>query len=433
MKRLALTLALLGSAFVPTTIPAHAQDKTESAPPPLDPATRDAVRKEWGAFVDRTAPVAERLVPLMVEPNDPLLRQELYRFIVSEMAMAYFGLFLGDAEHPDFWPALNQAFNAYGPNPDNYYFQAPIDGKGVYRISGFRGTSRIVDFQIGAGQWNITGSGLPVKGSINYDIDKLAIGKDGSFEVILSNERPAGHTGDWWQIPIESTSVRVRQIAYDWLHETDGRFTIERLDRPAARPRMTSAQIAQKLQQIPAWAENWTQVAMTQLRRDRDAGLINKVIVYDFAEEGGTKAQKYIKGQFDIQPDEALIMETSVPTCKYWSFTLNDLNYSVLDYTTHQVSLNGFQAKIDKDGKFRAVISEKDPGVANWLDTIGYRKGAILGRWRGCDGAPVPTLRKVKVAKVLKYLPADTAMVTPEAREATLRERSLGARLRRRW
>ena len=36
-----------------------------------------------------------------------------------------------------------------------------------------------------------------------------------------------------------------------------------------------------------------------------------------------------------------------------------------------QSSLNGHQAVLDPDGVFRAVISARDPGVPNWLDTGG--------------------------------------------------------------
>ena len=36
--------------------------------------------------------------------------------------------------------------------------------------------------------------------------------------------------------------------------------------------------------------------------------------------------------------------------------------------------LNGHQAVLD-DGVFRAVVAHRDPGVANWLDTAGNRRG----------------------------------------------------------
>ena len=50
--------------------------------------------------------------------------------------------------------------------------------------------------------------------------------------------------------------------------------------------------------------------------------------------------------------------------------------WETIDYANHQSSLNGFQAVLDDDGVFRAVVSARDPGVANWLDTAGHGQRA---------------------------------------------------------
>jgi hypothetical protein len=144
--------------------------------------------------------------------------------------------------------------------------------------------------------------------------------------------------------------------------------------------------------------------------------------------------QKFARGFFDINPGEALIYETEVPKkCGYWSIELTDMLWSAIDYMNRQSSLNGYTAKLDKDGKFRAVISATDPGVPNWLDTAAYAKGTIVGRWTDCSSTPTPTVTKVRLADVRKYLPADTLVVTAEARDAEIRLRREGAQLRRRW
>jgi hypothetical protein len=75
------------------------------------------------------------------------------------------------------------------------------------------------------------------------------------------------------------------------------------------------------------------------------------------------------------------------------------------------------------DDKLRVVVSAKDPGVANWLDTAGYSSGAIQGRWTDCDINPVPSIRKVSVADVARLLPPDTVKVTLAERERIIRDR----------
>lgn len=109
------------------------------------------------------------------------------------------------------------------------------------------------------------------------------------------------------------------------------------------------------------------------------------------------------------------------------------MNWTGLDWINRQTSLNGHQARLDKDGKFRAVISATDPGVPNWLYTIGYQQGTFFGRWKECSSTPTPTITKVKLAEVRNYLPADTPIVTAQARDAAIRMRRKGAQLRRRW
>ena len=49
------------------------------------------------------------------------------------------------ARRPVFMPLWNYAFNQGGPDPDYVYSTTEIDSDGVYRISGYRGTSRFVE------------------------------------------------------------------------------------------------------------------------------------------------------------------------------------------------------------------------------------------------------------------------------------------------
>ena len=389
--------------------------------------------REWRSYVDPLLPLG-KLAALASDPQDPQLRQEMYRYLFSQFAAAYFGRVHADAEYPDFWPHINNALNALVPNPDFVYYMTPLDGRGIYRISGYRGTVRLVDFQIGAG------TVLPLGGKefgptfADYDIDTLQFGEDGSFEVLLSNERPAGHDGNWWALHPEGTYLMIRQIMYDWLNEVDARLAIERLDRPAIRPRPRPARIEADLKQISAWAENMTKFPQQWLDGYRKKGWVNKVEVRDLANVGGLSKQMYIEGLFVLDEDEALIYETEIPTTsRYWNIMLCDMMWSTIDPLNRQTSLNGHTARLDADGKFRAVVAARDPGVPNWLDTAGYRVGEMNGRWRECNTAPVPKITKVKLANIRHHLPTDTPTVTAEQRDAAIRLRRKGLQMRRRW
>ena len=130
----------------------------------------------------------------------------------------------------------------------------------------------------------------------------------------------------------------------------------------------------------------------------------------------------------------ALVLETELPeTVRYWNVQLSDMLWNSVNWMNHQSSLNGAQAVVDGDGKFRAVISAEDPGVANWLDTGGLREGSMMLRWNGASSGPEPALRAVPLADLKQALTADTVFVTPEQRQEQLRERRRAVQFRRRW
>src|SRR3546814_7850823 len=111
----------------------------------------------------------------------------------------------------------------------------------------------------------------------------------------------------------------------------------------------------------------------------------------------GLSRQAYYEGAYDLADDEVLISEVRIPDqVSYWSLILTNELYETTDWYNNQSSLNDVQAVVDSDGVFRAVISARDPGVHNWLDTSGYPRGAIQGRWVDTDDKPTPTIRKVK-------------------------------------
>ena len=88
---------------------------------------------------------------------------------------------------------------------------------------------------------------------------------------------------------------------------------------------------------------------------------------------------------------------------------------------------------MDADGIVRYVVSAKDPGVPNWLDTLGYASGAIQGRWTECSANPVPAVRKVNFSQIRASLPSDTPTVTPQDREKIVRERRSQLQQRPLW
>ena len=156
---------------------------------------------------------------------------------------------------------------------------------------------------------------------------------------------------------------------------------------------------------------------------------------------GGLATQFSSAGHYDLADDEAMIV--TVPAAgagvaPYQGIQLGSMWYVSLDYINHQTSLTADQARTDPDGMLRFVISERDPGVANWLERTGHRRGYVQIRWQRLardltpeDGPQVSVVPFAEIAGRLPYY--DLARVSPRewrariaARQAAVAERMLG-------
>src|SRR5271154_1089743 len=168
-------------------------------------ATMDsgAALAQWTDYLG-TLTGAGELVDLLPQPSDAQARQELYRLLFLSLGTGFMSAF-ADPDHPDFVAAVHTVFNASSTNPDFLYLQASVDGAGVYCISGFRGTSLFVHGDIAAGGLGVMDELGPSVGQ--FDLDALKLRDDGSFDILLSAERPSGHDGNWVRLDPRARSI----------------------------------------------------------------------------------------------------------------------------------------------------------------------------------------------------------------------------------
>ena len=364
---------------------------------------------------------------------DAQTAQEAVRMAFGCLAQGFLNYVHADPRYPEFLPAYDWAINHMAPVPDYRYKVCLIDGDGIYRISGYRGTSRFVDVTVFGSMVSLS---KPGRVFTRVSLDDLPIGADGWYEFILSAERPAGCDGPWYALDPAAIRLQVRHASYDWVSEVDARMAIDRLDVPTRRPRTDPQELARKLGMLALWTKNSVDYGIAHVQGQADKGNINRLEFIDWGAVGGfdPKIQTYYEGLYDLAEDEALILETEVPeVARYWSFLLADPLFGTIDFMNCQSSLNGHQARIDADGRCRMVVCGSDPAVPNWLDTGGYPQGVIQVRWNECSTQPLPEARLVKLADLRAHLPPDTPTISVDEREAALRHRRLGAQLRNRW
>ena len=400
---------------------------------PEQPVT-SASLMSWEEFVDQLKPLGARLMRRLPERlrEDPQVVQESYRLLLAGLARGLSDAVVGDRRHPMFVPEISLAQNVFQPNSDTIYKSVMIDGAGVYRLKGERGDTRMLILaQLGPATLRTGKLGAALK---QYDFDTLTFDDQGRFDVIISGTRPDGHRGDWWELDPRAEKFMVRTVGCRWGDEREPRYGIDRLDVAPTKGRHSAAELSFRLSEIPTIAGHCACTFPDHVEKLRQEGYINRLKVFDVSQMVGLNRQHYYEGAYQLEEDEALIVEAKVPDkVKYWSLILTNDIYETTDWSNNQSSLNDAQAHIDRDGWFRAVVSARDPGLPNWLDTSGYPSGAIQGRWFDASSAPTPEVKKLKLADVRSALPADTPRVTPAERDATLRERRIKAQMRVIW
>jgi hypothetical protein len=404
--------------------------------PPAPPAAADGVAG-WNELIDSLRDLPAHMLAKLPEEQrrDPQIQQEVGRLALAAFAASAIDTLGSDGDHPAFVAQINAVLNVGQPNADTSYRVAKITPGGTYRIRGTRGTLRMVRIAQGAPPKPPV-AGQPNLGPqrIDHDVNALRVDAHDRFDVILSPTRPEGYKGEWWPLQPTTDKLLLRMVGVDWGKEKEPTFAIERLDRPVERPRPSAADLEKRLRALPRTTGFIASLFVDHVAKLRAEGYVNKLKIFDVSQLGGLAGQFYYEGAYDLTDDEALIVEATVPKkCLYRSIILTNDLYETTDWYNNHSSLNDTQAHPDKDGVLRIIVSARDPGVANWVDTAGYPTGVIQGRWAECDTQPVPSVRKVAFADIRKQLPAETVAVTPEQRDRILRDRRAALQRRPLW
>ena len=380
---------------------------------PLDDAFDDLV----GALAAAAGSV--RRHPFFADTED---RVSGYQFVLAMLLARIEEDVIFDPDFPSL-RSVDLRVREAGDNPDQRYWTTRIRGGETYRVWGSCGTARRVDVQVYAGLPAQGGAGRSV-GFLTYE--DLAIAPDGSFEVLVSPDR---REGNWVECPADATRLFVRQVLSDWDAELPGDVHIDRVGAEGdPKPLVTEAELATRLRaaadHLVARVEFWPEMVRTQYL---SLGANQLCPVYDPATLGGVHGRLMSHGTFDLADDEALVVRLWPGDGNYMGIQLCDLWFSSLEYANRQTSLSGDQAVASADGTTWYVVSASDPGVANWLDTTGRRRGGVLVRYDGTSGpssvAHQPATQVVPLQLLGGVLPDDL----PEVDGAD-RARALAAR-----
>jgi hypothetical protein len=296
-----------------------------------------------------------------------------------------------DRDHP-FLQSGTGPFTKMGlDNPDTLYFGTRVHAGHEYIVTGTRGTTTDLSFQLLGGEY--TDANVP-DSETAFDDRKLDVAADGTYE--------------WRFTPAGNAQLVIREVYNDWSARR-GCVAIARTDTAGTAPPPLSMNLIEKrwatagkqlVQRVKTWLQ-FPQWFYTNLP-------VNTMVAPRLT-PGGLATQFSSAGHFELGSDQALVITLSVTDAPYLGFQLGSLWYISLDYINHQTSLNGTQAQSDPDGMIRIVVADRNPGVTNWVETLGHRKGFLQFRWqrvsRELTAADGPRVELVDIDTVPRHLP----------------------------
>lgn len=319
-------------------------------------------------------------------------------------------------------------------NPDTLYYHAYLRDDAEYVVTGTRGTTSDLSFQVLNGDYSPASSPDSLTAFDDRDLD---VDADGRFEVRFGPG--SGH--NYVTLGAGSAMLVVREVFSDWTSERAGRIRIHRADRLGAAPpprdkdtlvkryNVAGKMLLSRLRTFLAFPEwHYLKLPVNTLTEPRST-------------PGGLATQFSSVGHYDLADDEIMVITVpaaSPDVAPYQGFQLGSMWYISLDYSNHQTSLTRDQARVDPDGMIRYVVSERDPGLANWVERTGHDRGYLQLRWqrltRDLTPADGPTSEVVRFDDLPSMLPYYAEQrVTPQewsariaARQAAVADRMLG-------
>jgi len=296
-----------------------------------------------------------------------------------------------DRDHP-FLQSGTGPFTKMGlDNPDTLYFGTRVLPDHDYVVTGRRGSTTDLSFQLLGGEY--TDDNVPASQAA-FDDRELEIAADGSFE--------------WRLRPTSPGQLVMREVYGDWAAQR-GTLTISRLDTAGTAPPPLTRQTIEKRyatagKQLVNRVKTWLQFPQWFY-----LNIPVNTMVAPRLTPGGLSTQYSSAGHFELREDQALVVSVPVTDAPYLGFQLGSMWYISLDYINHQTSLNNTQAQADPDGKVRIVVADQNPGVTNWVETLGHRRGFLQFRWqrvsRPLTDADGPTVELVDFEAIPAALP----------------------------
>lgn len=386
-------------------------------------ASLDELDAAWSVYADRIKSAGEMIVGAGF-PEDLRLRSEGYRYVGRLSAQAH-QLFIefADTSRPTLF-ARGGDITAYGAtNVDNNNSRCMVDPSGVYRVTGNVAGALELIMSVYEGEFVFGKPGVLAE----ICLADLNIGEDGQLDLQVGGTE---REHNWMPLGPDATYFGVRQFISDWENDPIADLGIERIDVVPPVDNLSSAGLIAALDRAATWVEAnvrvWNLYSNEAVKRTPT----NRFDPPKYA-EGGAVNMLHGGCRWSLEPEQALVITLDPGGAKYWSIQNYVLHWlQPLDFVDRVTSLNQAQSHVSEDGLVRFVLSHRDPGVHNWLDTSGLPEGLCSGRWVRPGGDPAVSAQLVDLADVRDALPTSTPTFGQDERMEQVAARRRGANRR---
>lgn len=340
--------------------------------------------ESWAALLKGMERAGDRIGEI-VAGLDPAEQADGHRAILRALNNQL-GRFEVDRERPELVPFNGWREKFFMDNPDFRYWVADVRDDRSYRITGTVGDAVYQSITAYAG------NAMAARAVGRIDSDTLPVDEHGRFEVTASSEPPS--SGAWLPIEAGVRMIWVRHFHADVARDALGDCRIEPIDPPAAPPRLEAGDLDRQIRRLGDALTVVPEAIAASIAAEVDRP--NQLRHWSEMAGGAAFTEPgihYVRGSWNLGPDEALLIEGPVVESRYWNILLYSRFLNSLDYRNRQVSRTSGTATI-RDGRFRFAIANRDPGGSvDWLDNEGRTFGLVVMRWlHPAADVPLPTV-----------------------------------------
>ncbi|GAC54587.1 DUF1214 domain-containing protein [Gordonia amicalis] len=343
----------------------------------------------WNGLIDALRTAGDKLAADTAD-LDPAEQADGFRALVRALSNQLSRLEI-DRERPELVPFNGWRHKFLMDNPDFRYWVTEVRGDRTYRIRGNRGDASYLSVTV----YKRTG-GIGSEATARIDSDAIGFDDDGGFEILVGGTAPGA--GDWLDLPERSGAIWVRFFHDDVAHNELGWCSIEPVVEPPVPPSIDPDRFTSALGTLAATTSMLPTIFEISTKDDLDPP--NTLRHWSEMAGGAVFTEPgihYVRGGWQLQPDQALLLEGDTVECRYWNILAYSRFLNSLDFRYRPVSYTGATATV-VDGRYRFVVAAEDPGVGDWIDSEGRDFGIVVMRFlQPTDTPPLPSARMVQL------------------------------------